>query len=482
MFPALLAAVSLVVQPDTGSLSLSLDHQPVITGVLAQYPLKAATTAVRQDTPTHYTVNVGYTDHSSAVYTYALNGNDCTLDYTLTNAADKPLTIDLSGWNCAFTPGAPLQGTIPHWHWTYYANRQVWHPGLQSPLGAVYAADARTAAVFYSPSEFGRQSLITASWAMDRELSNPFGLEFHTQRVVAPGASGSASLVMRVTSDLSQEGLHGGYKAFLAEKYPTPLRVSDPRPAAAFTSVDIHHVTPDNPGGYNCDVRRIDRPDGVAKFLAWVADPLQAANAQGCIFWAPGGTEPIMYPPDFDTNLARIADTWAALAAGFHSRGLRVGVCARAAEAVDRSQPGRPLLVSIDPGNAPQVEALLGRFRNAARMGVDAYYLDTFGHNWASTRLLPAIRETVGPTVPIYTEYCSDATLPYADRYCEYIGGDTITWNSPEQLAAMQFLFPQSVWLCMSRAKQPVPEAYTRLHLTPLIQDFLVKDTLAGPR
>ena len=479
MLPALLAAVTLAVQPDTGALTLALDGRPVVTGVLAQYPLKIARTTVRQDAPASDTVNVAYNDGSSAVYSYALEGDDCTLDYTLTNGSAKPLTIDLSGLKCAFAPGAPLKGTIPSWHWTYFNATRIWHPSLMSPLGAVYAADGQTAAVFYSPSEWSRQSLLNATWTLDYHLANPFQLEFHTRRVVPPGGSDHVSLVMRVTSDLSEEGLHGGYKKFLDAKYPGSLYVPDARPVAQFASVDQANVRPDNPGGYNGDWRRLDRPEGVAGFLRQVAEPLQAAHASGCIFWAPGGVDPVMYPPDFDTNLARIAGTWPALVAGFRARGLRVGLCARAAENVDRSQPERPVVTFIDPDDAAQVGALLERFRRGARMGVDAYYLDTFGGDVASARLLPAIRQTVGPDVPIYTEYCSDVTLPYADRYCEYAGGDSVRWDSPEQLAALQFLFPRSVWLCMSRTADPWPADYKRLHLTPLIQDYQVKETLA---
>ena len=482
VLPALLAAVTLAVQPDTGALTLALNGKPVVTGVLAQATLKVAQTTVHQDSPVHDTVNVAYTDGSSAVYTYALDGNDCTLDYTLTNRSDKPQTINLGGWTCAFTPGATLKGTLPYWHWTYYQNLKIWHPSLRSPLGAVYAADAQTAAVFYSPSEWDRQSLLNATFTLGLGIPNPFSLEFHTQRVVAPGASDRTSLVMRVTNDLSQPGLHGGYKAFLAGKYPGKPHVPDPRPMAQFASVDQAFVTSDDPGGYNGAWRRVDRPDGVAAFLRTVADPLQTAHASGCLFWAPGGVDTVMYPPDFDVNLARVADTWPALVAGFHARGLRVGLCARAAETVDRSHPEHPATLPIDPDDARQVAALLDRFRHTARMGIDAYYLDTFGLDWASARLLPAIRQTVGPDVPIYTEYCTDATLPYADRYCEYNGGDEVRWTSPEQMAALRFLFPQSVWLCLSRTAEPYPKDYQRLELTPLIEDYLVKKVLVDPR
>ncbi len=469
----------MAVQPDTGALALALDGKPVITGTLAQDKLKVAHTDARQDAPTHATVHVDYTNGASAVYTYALDGRDCTLDYTLTNSSPQPQTIDLSGWTCAFDPAATLRGTMPYWHISFYVNRKVWHPGVFSPLGAVYATDTHVATVFYSPSEWGRQSLINATFSLGLHLPNPVPLEFHTDRVVAPGATDHASLVMRVTDDLSQEGLHAGYKAFLAQKYPAPLHVPDPRPAAMMSSVDKAFIKPGNPGGYNGDVRRIDRPEGVVAFLHWLGDPLQTLGAQGCIFWAPGGWDPVMYPPDFDTNLARIADTWKTLAAGMHARGLRVGLCARAAETVDRTPPNDGRVTAINPDDAGQVATLLERFRHAASLGVDAYYLDTFGNDWESTRLLPAIRETVGPTVPLYLEYCSDATLPYADRYCEYTRGDGVSWDSAEQLAALRYLFPQSVWLCVSRTSEPFPENCARLGLTPLIQDFQVKDVLA---
>jgi hypothetical protein len=476
----LLAAVSLAVQPSDGALTLALDGKPVITGVLAEYPLKISGTTVRQDSPRHYTVDVSYTDHSTADYSYALAGSDCMLTYTLTNHGAKGLAIDLSGLNCTFAPGARLTGTISHWHWTYYQNTAVWHPGLQSPLGAVYAADGHQAAVFYSPSEADRQSLINASWKLGFDIPNPFGLEFHTREVVAPGASGSASLVMHLTEDLSPEGLYGAYKTFLTGRYPATRPLPDRRPMGMFSSVDQSLVTPANPHGYNGDMRRFDLPSGVDLFLRKVADPLRAGGAQGCIFWAPGGAEPVMYPPDFDDNLARIADTWPALVEGFRARKLRVGLCARAAEWVDRTQPEHPLVRRIDPADPRQVETLLGRFRRVAGMGVNAYYLDTFGNDWASTQLLAAIRQTVGPDVPIYTEYCTDATLPYADRYCEYSGGDGVAWTSPEQLEAFRYLFPRSVWLCLSRTPQPVPPDFARLGLTPLIQDYLVSSVLAG--
>ncbi len=45
---------------------------------------------------------------------------------------------------------------------------------------------------------------------------------------------------------------------------------------------------------------------------------------------------------------------------GFHERGLRVGLCARAAENVDRTDPAHPAVTPIDPDDARQVAALLG--------------------------------------------------------------------------------------------------------------------------
>ena len=475
--------MTLAVQPDTGALTLALDGQPIITGILAQSGLTPAGTEARQDSPTHGTVHVAYTDGASAVYTYDLDGNDCTLDYALTNAAaGQPRTLDLSGWTCAFAPDAALQGTLPYWHPSYYNTQPVWHPSLQSPLGAAYASDGHTAAVFYAPSEWDRESLLNATWAAGERIPNPVRLELHTRRVVAPGETGGTSLVLRVTDDLGLAGLYGGYKAFLDGKFPGGLHVHAAGPAAQFSSVDESQITPENPHGYIGDEHRLDRPEAVAAYLRRVADPLAAAHGQGFIFWAPGGAEPAMYPPDFDTNLTHIQDTWPALVAGLRARGLRVGLCARPADQIDRSSPKSPTVTRIDPDNARQVATLLDRFRHAARMGIDAYYLDSFGGDRASARLLPAIRQTVGREVPLYTEYCTDATLPYADRYCEYRGGDTVQWDSPEQLRALRFLFPQSVWLCMSRTDAPWPAAYEPLGLTPLIQDFLIRQQVPEPR
>ena len=473
---AVLAAVTLAVQPTDGSLNLSLGEKRVVSGVLTQSALTIEHTVVRADDPAHYTVEVAYTDHSTAVYSYALKGSDCTLTYALTNHGKEPRAIDLGGLNCTLTPGVKLTGTIPFWHWTYYANKNVFHPSVLSPLGVVDASDGQAAAVFYSPSEIGRQSLINATFRVNLSIPNPFNVEFHTTREVAPGATDSATLVIRLVDDLSPAARYAPYKALLAEHYPVDLYVSDARAAGMSSSVDKAWVTPENPHGYNGDMRRFDRPEGVALFLQKVADPLAAAGAQGCLFWAPGGVEPIMYPPEFDDNLARISPSWPAMVTGLQARKLRVGLCARPAEYVDRSDPARALVKRIDPNNVAQVETMLARFRRAATMGVNAYYLDTFGHDLPSTKLLPAIRQTVGPDVPLYTEYATDATLPYADHYCEYRSGDSVSWTSPQQFQALRYLFPRSVWLCVSRTPEPVPADFARLHLTPLVQDYLVPD------
>ena len=114
ILPALLAAASLAVQSDTGALTLALDGRPIIAGTLAQDKLQVAHADARQDSPTHATVRVNYTNGASALYTYTLDGRDCTLDYALTNTSPEPQTIDLSGWMCAFETGVSLKGTLSY--------------------------------------------------------------------------------------------------------------------------------------------------------------------------------------------------------------------------------------------------------------------------------------------------------------------------------------------------------------------------------
>jgi hypothetical protein len=38
----------------------------------------------------------------------------------------------------------------------------------------------------------------------------------------------------------------------------------------------------------------------------------------------------------------------------------------------------------------------------------------------------------------------------------------------------MRYLCPDSTWLAMSRVKQPVPPAFAKLGLTPLVEDSAI--------
>jgi len=75
--------------------------------------------------------------------------------------------------------------------------------------------------------------------------------------------------------------------------------------------------------------------------------------------------------------------------------------------------------------------------------------------------------------VQLYTESCTDMTLPYAGRYCEWTTGG-LAGTSNDTYTALRFLCPRSLWLCMDRTGRHELPDYIKAGLTPLVPDTRV--------
>ena len=178
-----------------------------------------------------------------------------------------------------------------------------------------------------------------------------------------------------------------------------------------------------------------------------------------------------MYPPDFDRFPEPVQQNIPALVSGFKQHHLRVGLCARCGDGVDRIKAKDPKVYRLDARDPEQMKTLLGRFDHAMDMGFDLFYLDSFGvDNPNDQAILKLIRERVGPDTQLYTEFCTDMSLPYAAHYCEW-KDNSIVWTPGDQFAELRYLCPDSTWLCISRTPQVIPPAFTKLGLVPLVED-----------
>jgi hypothetical protein len=481
--------VTMAVSP-SGELTLRLDGRTVATGAWRLRPdsyLPApgpapfdpgsvVSASGTQDAPAHATVHeehVGVT----ADYLYDLAGEDLRIAAHVVNTdrARSLKPVAFSGVVFHFNPAAPITGSMPVWHWTYLqaCGIDLFHPSVRNPIGCWWAADDHFGFCLDSDSEFDRADMVAADWGgHDYVIPAEARPNFYTDRGLAPGSSADVALTLRVTADRSLPHLIGAYKATFDRRFPLPMDTPDPRPVGQFTTVDAQHVTRGNPLGYHAQWARFDSALSTARYVSRAVPQLLRAGGAGTIFWSPGGYREPMYPPDFDDFPPAVLANLPALVDGFHARGLRAGLCARCGEGVRRPPGAPPVVYRLSADDPGQMREVLDRFRHALRMGFDMFYLDSIGgYGLNDVRVIRKVRATVGPDVPLYTEYCTDMSLPYADRYCEWTADNNIRWNGGDSYATLRLLCPRATWLCTSETRELVPAPFARLGLVPIVSD-----------
>ena len=471
----------------TGELTLTLNGRPVATG---NWHLRPDTYIPGDDPaavgvgpvvslaadPAHATAHERHAA-VTADYTFDLRGEDLRIAAHVANAdpAHAVQPIAFTGLTFHFNPAVPVTGQLSTAHWTYLQARglDLFHPSVASPVGCWWAADDRFAFSAYSESEFDRPVLFIAEYGgRDGVIPSDCQAALYTDRAVPPGGSVDVTCAFRVTADRSLPHLLAPYKAVYDRRFPLPMYTPDRRGVGMFSEVDQQHVTPSNPLGYHGPACRFDTPRGTAIYVQRNPPMCRRAGFLGEIFWAIGGFRPPMYPPDFDVMPPAVQANIPALVKGFHDQGLRVGLCARAGDGVRRPPGSAPSLYRLSADDPGQMRVLADRFRHAMSMGFDMFYLDSIGGGGMNDlRIIRHIRNAVGPGVLLYSEYCTDLELPYADRYCEWVGDGGIFWTPPEDYAALRLLCPWATWLCNSRTSALVPPSFAKLGLVPLVLD-----------
>jgi hypothetical protein len=479
--------VGMTVTP-AGAVTLTLAGRPVATGTwglrpetylladgaIAIDPRAPVTRSAEQDDGGRVTIHERR-PHVAADFTLDLKGEDLHVRAHVANAdPTHPIQpIGFTGLTFHFNPAARRTGYLPEWHWTYLkaSGLQVFHPSMANPLGCWFAADDRFGFSAFSASEFDRQFLIAAEWVPpDDTVPAECLLNVYTDRPVPANGSVDVDWSIRLSADRAMRHLIAPYKAVFDRHFPLPMQATNHGWIAFFGEIDSRYATPTNPLGYAGPEYRFDTARGTQIYIARHANLERRLGFMGHIFWSPGGAYEPMYPPDFDVLPAAVQANIPALVKGFHDQGLRVGLCARPGDGVRRPAGELYRLSADDP---EQMRVLRDRFRHAMAMGFDLFYLDSIGGTGGQNdvRIIRTIRDTVGPDVQLYSEYCTDMSLPFAGRYCECWPGDRIYWNSPETFAALRYLCPDATWLCASKDGTPYPRDYAQLGVTPLVLD-----------
>jgi hypothetical protein len=410
---------------------------------------------------------------AEVTYTYTFDGEDLAIkayvqsripDHTLPKVTFGAFTVHFSkapeGW-MARDNGKP----------------DAWHPGFHNRIGGSYATDGQFG-IGLTPRDTGMtRSLI--SWAGDT-------FTYGNEKALPAGGARTYGFALHVSKNTDWRHLLEPYKRHFSATWGPQRYQSDHRFVVQSTAGAEAWRNAKSPLGYEQN-RRLDLPEGMAKFAQWTVERLQQGGGQGVIVWAHDGAHPrgALYRTDFDILPEATERNWPTLRAAYDQAGLRLGVATRPGEVCFRSDwasDGTFRLSADDPAHAEQH---LRRFKSMLDKGCTFFYLDTFGDTLDDVKLMMKYRELLGDKIQTYVEHPCDAILPYSGAYmeCNYTG-DTdpekaydIMWGIHNWWAYARYLLPDVGSVVMLRKAGP-KEAETmhewlfRHHYTPLCQDW----------
>jgi hypothetical protein len=366
--------------------------------------------------------------------------------------------------------------------------QHVFHPGTWSPLAASYAHDENYGLALDCKSHFDKPSLFNAFRPGVTMIRPPTvaDMTLYIHDSVQPGDRLVVEVTMHFTKKTDLPSLLSSYIRDF-RKFAGPMEyLPDDRPWLQFAAGDSAHLTAQNPLGYNGDVRRLDLPSGIRSFedMVWPCNEV----TQGTLFWQPQGYNPrgCEYRPDFDVWPDSVSANLPALIAWYRSNGLKFGLCTRPGEIVTPSGPNTDQTCQLDANNASQMAMLIARFDAVKKRGVNAFYLDSFGTDLNSYRIMKQLRAHLGNAVPTYSEFTSDLMLPYSGMYTQLDLASAakngppgkLEWYDADTLTAFRLLYPHSTILVDKidgESSRPLltPNQLAALKLTPIVSDFL---------
>ena len=424
----------------------------------------------------------------SIAYTYSLSGSDIEMEAVLKNNDPRPFSNIMIALP-TFAFGAQVSGNMKSWESSYLAanGRTAMHPSTWCPLAVSYARDENYGLALHCKSHFDKPSLFNALRFSGKigVLPAVADMTLYIQDSVPPGDQLAVEVTIHLTTKTDLASVLSSYVRDFRSFAGAMRYQPDDRPWLQFTSFDASWVTPQNPLGFNGDSRRFDQPGGIRKFedMVWPS----VGVTQGTIFWQPQGFNPrgCQYRPDFDVWPDSVAANLPNLIAWYRANGLKFGLCARPADRVIPAGPDADKTCPLDGNDSRQMAALLGRFDAVTKLGVNAFYLDSFGLDINSYRIMKQLRAHLRSAVPTYSEFTSDLMLPFSGVYTELnpagaAGGGPdggTKWYDPDTLTAFRLLYPHSAILTTKFAEAPgrfpiSTAQFAAWKLTPMVEDF----------
>ena len=365
----------------------------------------------------------------TTTYDYEFAGEDVTISARVeNNHPEAELTVPAFG-GLRFSFQREPGGNPLIWHPSYLKAQQsnVFHPSLLNKIGGSYASDDRVG-VGLSPLRTG---LAHTLFQWDWDAWNPTTPERKANRwltylryePIPAGGARTFRMNMRVSGNRDWRHLLEPYKEhFLATFGPLRYQTDFRAVGAAYVNRNLKAIAPSNPYGFFEGARRLDLPEGVAKFCETVIPGLKTMNAQGLILWGHSGESPRgqMYRADFDVLPPEVEKQWTALRTSFDQAGLRLGVCTRPRHFHVRADWTHDVTFDINPGDPQHLEGMLWpRYKKMIDLGCTLFYLDSFGCSLEDVKTMQFLRARMGPVIGTYTEHACDAMAPYSGFYSE---------------------------------------------------------------
>ncbi|MCX5662926.1 MAG: hypothetical protein NTW19_24850 [Planctomycetota bacterium] len=412
------------------------------------------------------------------VYDYVANGEDITVTANVANQSldGKPMKhMAFKGLTLKF-PSVPVDKRVDRHFWSYFRTRgwDIAHPSYYNPLGAWML---RAGPVNFSFAPLGipfTPKVLVSNY--DATDFTKWSLIYLIDQDIPAGESRTVKMTMRFSSNGAWAHMLEPYKNDYQQTFTQTHYQGDARPLGMTACSAMSRITPDNPHGFAGPGTRFDLDQGVTKgvgaYLNNYTPWLQAAGAQGVIFWDMQGFNPrgAMYRPDFDVFPPEVAANVPKLIAGMNAKGLRVGMLARPGEIVVPASPTTDTTQRISSKDSAQMAAMWNRFNTVIGWGVTDFYLDTFGNMPDDVNIMRQIRaklNATGQNIQTFAEFGVDVMLPYTGFYteCSWDTGAQQFVFGPyiglEDMRIFRWLMPNMITMAQVRASdRPAADVY----------------------
>ncbi len=423
---------------------------------------------------------------------FSFDGEDVTVSARIENRHPET-ALEVTGFGgLEFTFGKQPQGLMCEQHISYFQahGTGLCHPSHFSPIGGSYAQDV-TVGVGVSPWRTGlTHTLILwdyTDWNQGKREKLPSRrlLYFVADPVPARGAR-TFDLRLRVSPDVTWQHLLEPYRThFQATFGPVRYKADYRWIATDYLNHSQQAVSAENPYGFHGDFRRIDTPQGAARFCAKVVPGLRARQGQGIIVWGQAGDDPrgAMYRPDFDVLPPQVEAQWPTIAKSLKDAGLKLGVCTRPRDLAVKLDWKQDQIIAINPDDAGHRVMLWQRFEHMQKRGCSFLYLDSFGNSLEDVKLMRYLREKMGPATLTFCEHQCDAIMPFSGGYSETTLNAGATppyyrlWSGVREWEIYQWLVPGSQMASRLFETKGKPAAngesvyhwFLSHHVTPLV-------------